>query len=201
MINRSISFVVEGHGEVSALPVLARRIFEELNPAIYVDVRNPIRSKKGTLVSNDAELERALRLAKQKADEFSDNGSVLVLVDADDDCPVQLASQLLGRARHVLASESIHVVVACSEFESWFLAGAESLCGVRGLPSELSSPDNPEGIRGAKEWLSRKMEGRGKYRPTIDQAPLAAKLDIVTAQARSRSFRKLYEELEKVIFR
>jgi hypothetical protein len=92
----------------------------------------------------------------------------------------------------------VSVVVAHHEFESWFLAGVESLRGKHGLAADLTAPENPEEIRGAKEWLSRHMPRNRPYSPTLHQAPLAAALDLNQAQ-RARSFRKLRGALHRFL--
>ena len=57
-------------------------------------------------------------------------------------------------------------------------------------------PDNPESVRGAKEWLTQRM-GR-PYRPTLDQEPFARVLDIELARA-APSFDKFYRELSRLL--
>ena len=129
-----------------------------------------------------------LLLAAAKA---GDTGWILVLLDADDDCPVTLALDIATRAREVLPNRPISVVCANREFEAWFLASAESLDGRRSLKVALREvPADPDAIRGAKEWLSRRMTA-GRYRETTDQPAFAAIMDLEAARSRSRSFRKL----------
>jgi len=79
-----------------------------------------------------------------------------------------------------------------------FLAAAASLRGKRGLKSDLEPPPNPEGIRGAKEWLSTRMVGK-TYGETTDQAPLTQLFDIPQALASARSFRTCYKEIESLL--
>ena len=76
------------------------------------------------------------------------------------------------------------------EFESWFLAGAESLRGRHGLANDLVPPQDPESIRGAKEWLSDRMESSRKYTEVLDQPALAALVDLEMARRKNqKSFR------------
>jgi hypothetical protein len=60
-------------------------------------------------------------------------GGVLVLIDADDDCPAHLGPALLARAREARSDVPVSVVLANREFEAWFLAAAPSLAGNCGL--------------------------------------------------------------------
>lgn len=81
---------------------------------------------------------------------------------------------------------------------AWFLAAAESLSGCRGLPNPLAPPEDPESIRGAKEWLDRQMRPHG-YEPTIDQAAFAARFDLAKARVCSPSFDKFCREVERLL--
>ncbi|HSH61249.1 MAG TPA: DUF4276 family protein [Acidimicrobiales bacterium] len=149
-----VSCIVEGQGESGALPVLVRRIAEEVTPGTRVDVPRPIRVPKNRLVKA-GQLEREIENAARKVD---DRGGVLLLIDADDDCPASVGPELLHRARQTRDDKLIGVVLAKREFEAWFLAGAPSLGGRRGLRADIEAPSDPEAIRGAKEWLKAHQE-------------------------------------------
>ena len=143
-----------------AVPVLLRRIAERVAPDTPVEIPRPIRVKRNRIVRAQ-ELERAVGLAARLA---GPDGSILILIDADDDCPANLAPDLLRRAEHSRSDRSISVVVARSEYESWFLAAASSLAGYRGIDERVSPPADPESIRGAKEWLRERMPRGQRYR-------------------------------------
>src|SRR5829696_10503129 len=66
-------------------------------------------------------------------------GGVLVLLDSDDDLPCVPGPKLLARTRQARSDEPLGVVVARSEFESWFLAAAPSLAGSRRAPARRPS--------------------------------------------------------------
>jgi hypothetical protein len=57
----------------------------------------------------------------------------LVLLDADDDCPKDLADKLKDRCHANHADVAISIVIAKKEYEAWFLAAARSLAGQHGL--------------------------------------------------------------------
>ena len=158
----NIGCVVEGKGEVKALPILIRRIAAMHCPEIFPVVSTPIRFSRNK-VSKPGELEYAVGIAVKS---ISRQGAILILLDSDDDCPAQLAPTLLARILPVFRNIPIAVVFAKHEFESWFLAAAESLRGKRGLRTDINSPDNPETIRGAKEWLRRRMQSGKTYSVT-----------------------------------
>jgi hypothetical protein len=153
--------VVEGHGEVIALPVLLRRlVIERISPGSPPpNVPNPHRIPKGSLKAG--QLEKAVAAAGNRV---LGAGGILVLVDADDDCPGTEGPEWLARARKARSDKPIAVVFAKREFEAWFLAGASSLAGKRGLSTDLTAPPAPEEVRGAKEWLTDRMEGSRAYK-------------------------------------
>ena len=188
--------IVEGHGEVEAVPELLRRIGGALDPPVFPNVLSPLRVPRSTLL-RQGELERRVKLAANKVGE---DGRILIIIDADDDCPAILGPKLLQRAQGARPDRQISVVLAKSEFESWFLAGASGLAGRRGLAPELTPPSDPEATRDAKGWLKARMENR-THKETRDQAAMASKFDMAEARQPgtphySDSFDKLWRELE-----
>jgi Domain of unknown function (DUF4276) len=188
-----IGCVVEGHGEVESVPALIRRIAQQLDPGLVIVIPHPVRVTKSKLLK-PTELERAVELAALNAGK---NGGVLILLDSDDDCPAQLGPELLRRIRSARPDMPSTVVLAKREFESWFLASAESLRGHRGLRKDLKSPEQPEEIPGAKEWLCNHILG-GAYASTVDQASLTHALDFTLAR-RAPSFDKCYREISLLL--
>lgn len=186
--------IVEGHGEVQAVPALIRRIATEIGRGFDVRVERPIRQPRNKLARPD-EIERAVDLAARRAGQ---DGAVLVLIDSDGEPPCTLGPTLLQRAQAVRPAMPIGLVLAHQEYEAWFLASAESLRGVHGLPSTLEPPVDPEGIRGAKEWLIRHMPKGVTYSETQDQAAFTARFDLSLAR-RAGSFDKCYREIAKLL--
>jgi hypothetical protein len=182
--------VVEGHGEVTAVPLLIRRIVAAYAPEAYAEVGRPIRIKRNALVQPDG-IENAIELAARQTG--AEDG-ILVLIDADKDCPVELATDLLVRAQRQRPDRSIRVVVAKCEFEAWFLASARSLAGQRAFPQDLAPPPDPEAVRDAKGWLSDRTPHGRSYKPTVDQAALAQIFDLDLARG-ARSFRKFIKDV------
>ena len=195
----SIIPIVEGHGEQEAVPTLIRRIGLSLSPPIYPNVLPPIRRSRPKLVRQD-ELERTVKLAANKV---GTNGRILIIIDADDDCPATLGPQLLARAQSARPDRQISVVLAKSEFESWFLAGASGLAGQRGLSSTLNPPDDPESKRDAKGWLTANMTNQ-TYKETTHQAAFADCFDMHQALQLgtphfSDSFHKFWRECHALL--
>lgn len=184
MIN--VISIVEGDGEVAAVPVLLRRIHQWLTPQIPVNVWKPIRVRRDQFLRRDDVFRKQLLLASAMCQV---PGWILIILDADDDCPQVLAADIHARAKLVLPEREISVVLANREYEAWFIAAAQSLAGKRGfvLPDVLPEAEN---IRGAKQWMSKQIQS-GAYHPMIDQPAFSAQVDLSAAHENSRSFRKL----------
>jgi hypothetical protein len=181
----AIQPIVEGHGEISAVPELLRRLQAE-GRASGFKINRPIRRKRHELVERDA-LQRSIRLALLQPDV----GAVLVIFDADNDCPKELAPRLDAWAKEIGSPLPVAIVMAMREFEAWFLAALGSLKGKARVLTTADPPTDPEGIRGAKEALEDRMAPGAGYSPSTDQVALTAQMDLALAHRRSRSFRHL----------
>jgi hypothetical protein len=189
-----IASLVEGDGEIEGLPVLLRRVVREINPYIIPVVPRAFRHPAGS-IQRLGGLERALSAVAERYP----GHSIVVVMDCDDDCPKELGPKMAWRAKRARPDLYISFILAHREYESWFLAAAESLAGKRNLDLDLAAPENPENIRDAKGWLSQHVRGTGRYSPTQDQAALSQLLDLELARTRSRSFRKFWKEIEAIV--
>jgi len=187
--------VVEGHGEVESVRLLIERIVHELIGRGTVEVLQPIRRRRGNLVKQQ-EIERAVEFAARKLGTSGEeaNDLILVLLDADDDCPAELAPLLVEWASAARRDRDTVCVLAKREFETWFVAAAASLGERLDLPDAL--PDDPEHTGQGKAWIQRPFSGV-QYSPSIDQPGLTARMDLALCRARSPSFDKLCREIEK----
>lgn len=176
--------VVEGHGEVTAIPVLLRRILEQ-HDRFGITVERPIRVKRTEMVRNGevegGRFNRYLQLASSRAV----SGAVLVVMDADDDLPCQLGPAMLQECQTLLPHSRIGVVFANRCYEAWFLAGAA------GFGAEFKG--DPDGHRSPVNWVKEHLQLN--YSKTIDQERLSARLDIAEAVRTSASFGKLVREV------
>jgi Domain of unknown function (DUF4276) len=177
--------IVEGQGEEAAVPLLLRRLRDEAK-AWGLEVGRPHRRRRTQLVKKDY-LQAAVRVAALREDCVG----ILVIFDADDDCPKELAPTLEQWARGAAGGKACAVVMANREYEAWFLASIEALRGRAAIRPDATSHPNPEAPRDAKGELERRMSGEASYSPTVDQAALTAHLDMESAYRRCRSFRKL----------
>lgn len=192
-----LAAIVEGHGDAQAVPKLVHRIAKEVTPTATVIIR-PVLRVPASRLRKDGELERQVERA---AREMGTNGGILILVDCDWDggCPAREGPALLERARLARADVQTSVVLAKKEFETWFIAAAESLQGICGLAQDLAVDPSPENIRGAKEWLSRHMPQNRRYVETTDQATLTRVFDLQAARRAAESFDKCYRDIVRLL--
>ena len=194
MVMTTIVPIVEGHGEVKAIRTLITRAAEEESPGIYVNVSRPIRTKRNLLVK-PGELEKLVRLAASKG---GSDGSILVLLDADDDCPAELGPQLLARAQHERGDRKIAVVLAKVEYEAWFVAAAPSLVGSGGLRPNVTVPADVEALGNPKGWIRERMQAQ-RYRETTHQPALTRRFDLAMARAAAPSFDKMCRSIAELL--
>lgn len=188
-----IASIVEGDGEVRALPLLLRRLRDELMPGDrFAEPLPPIRVHRDRFLNREDEFRKQLLLAAAKSGE---QGWILVVLDADDDCPAALAAALYERARQYVSHRRLSVVMANREYEAWFIAAAQSLEGHRGFRCPDGDIVDAETPRDAKGWVRQHMQG-GTYSEVLDQPAFTAKFDLRQALHNSRSFRKLCKEWE-----
>lgn len=209
----------EGQGDVQALPVLVRRLVEA-GPApapLFVDSQ-VIRDLPGRLVhwdrqrgqANYEEWLKRVRLASRRRD----TAGVLAVYDGDLRhfpagsgrifCAGGVAAGMAQAARAAGAGEwfSLAVVFACVEFETWLVAGVESLAGKRladgrvPVPAGVCFPGGDVEAHG-KRWLEAHCPG---YRPVRDQQALTELLDPQRVRERNlRSFRRLEHALAQLL--
>lgn len=194
MPRNKVYAIVEGHGEADApgkehppaAVALITQLLQELQYWTLFPQSKPIwRMRSCGDFFAQGKLENAIRYHKG----FSDCAAVLVLLDLDDGCPAEKGPELAARIRAMEELPfSVAVVCAKCEYEAWFLASLESI-------QRQNYLDDPEAIRGAKEWLGREFG----YREVRDQSRYTQQLDVTLARQRSRSFRRLCHACEELI--
>lgn len=198
MTRLRVAPIVEGHGEYECIRILIDRVWRELLGGVYVDVLRPIRQSRYRLIKQE-EVHRAVTLALNKLADVRGAGEpelVLILLDADKDLACELGPQLLEYAKQVHPSADVSCVVAAVEYETWFVAAAESLREYLDLPPDAVVPENPEELRMGKGWIERRFKGT-KYSETQDQPRMTARMDLALCRRRSPSFDKLCREFER----
>jgi Domain of unknown function (DUF4276) len=192
---RTIVPIVEGDGEVQAFPVLLRRIAAARPQGSGFQVAKAIRVRRDRFINRPDEMRRMMLLAAAKA---GPQGRVIVLLDADDDCPADLGARLQSEVSALVSHISSAVVLANREYEAWFIAAAASIDGVRGFSSVGVDIERCELTRNAKGAMGRHMPG-GHYSPISDQAAFSERLDLDQARTHSRSFRKLLSSVDALL--
>ncbi len=170
--------IVEGHGEVEAVPVLLRRIWNDLLGGEFVEVFHPVRQPRSKLLPRAShnsknlldtnEITRAVRFAVKKLQAGSGPSTVnliLLLLDANSDCPKQLVPKLVSAVQASAGSCDTAVVLAKVEYETWFVAAAESLR--EHLKIDHPLPELPEEQRCGKGWIEARFFN-GRYSETIE---------------------------------
>jgi len=196
MSRLTVAAIVEGHGEQrSAIRTIVTRVWTELLGGEYVNVLHPIRQPRSRLIRQDGLL-KAIDLADERLRERAsgDPSLILVLFDADEDLPCVLAPALLAVAQQNRAHLDVAIVLANTEFETWFAAAAKSLTKFFDLTMTAPAAD-PETAGQRKGAVKRWMHGA--YAETIDQVRLTQAMDLKLCRSRSKSFDKLCRELEK----
>ena len=177
--------IVEGHGEVEAVPVLLRRLLSEAQ-CHAIGVGRPIRRTQSQLRSKQG-IQAGTRLALLQPE----CAAIVILFDGEDDCPKELAAQVRAWATEAAGATPCDVVVAYREYETWFLAAIESLRGHYGIAKDAAAPADPELKRDAKGALEAFMPPNRAYSETGDQPAMSQTFDMGLAHRRNRSFRKL----------
>jgi hypothetical protein len=210
----------EGPGDVSALPVLARKLLQgkDRNQLLFVDretirTRNPLGLVLWDKQKNQADYREWIRYV-QVAARRPNLGGVLAVFDGDArtfpaGSPSPFCAAVAATSMAVAAAEtgagsifSLAVVFACVEYETWIIAGAESLAGKSfkdgrpALPPGVKVPAGDAESHG-KRLLEEHCPG---YRPTRDQSPLTELLDLSVVRAKKlRSFARLEHAIDQLL--
>ncbi len=198
--------IVEGHGEVRAVPILTYRwlshhglIGEFIVPDLAINAKGAGRLKAKHDPVAHRGIEHYVRQALRARPD-----AILAILDADDEClkrsaQNKLGPELLARARAAAGDVPVGIVVANREFEAWFLADLASLRRSGKIPEgpEAEAAKDPEARAGCKAAMGRLLGER--YEPTVHQPELARALSFSKeARALSPSYDKLARELERL---
>ncbi len=158
----TIISVVEGDGDVAALPGLLGRILLEMynrSDVLVAQGKTMVVNAKGR-----STLENRLEKFIQYAQYRSECDAILVLLDTDGDCPVSLAQGLLRRCEKLGLTCPIEIVCAHRCYESWFLASLDAIKGQCGIRGTAVLPQDAEDIQNPKQWLTDQMPTGRAYK-------------------------------------
>lgn len=190
--------IVEGDGEVKAVPHLLRRVLGEHCRRYDVRIQRPINSHGGGGIRKD--IKQFLKYAKK----YPECDAVLVLLDSDGDCPRSLAADLARSATEFNMDVPVAIVCAHHMYEAWFVASLDSPSGEKircklALSEDAEYEGDVESIRSPKRWIEVRMTRNKSYKETVDQAGLSDFIDIEHTRRRSRSFRRFCHAVEELV--
>lgn len=182
--------VVEGAGDVEAMPILLRRLLIERHRIYDVEVLRPYRY--GELARMSKNFDRNIRAVAKE------NAPILWTADCDDDCPVDWVSHF---EQNLPAGFPVPIRFALfvREFESMFLAEHQCLITRLALDPRTPRLGNPETHRDAKGEITRMMPAGAAYKEMVNQPSLTAAMDLSVAIGSSRSLRHLESALLSLV--
>jgi hypothetical protein len=188
MFVRRPVILVEGDGDVQAVPSLIRKLAEASGMHDLIPCPSPIKCGEIPNLRREGQLERFVQYACNR----SDGDSVILVVDCDDDCPVSTSVEFTARVRSIAEryAKKIGLAFMHKEFETIFLFSLLELSikypdhGWR-LNNDDSIKDWTT-VRGAKGELNRRMKNYS-YKETRDQVKFVSAIDIdkLTTDCRS----------------
>ncbi len=177
-----VALIVEGPGDHGAAPRLVRSYLHSRNE--FRDILGDPLSAKGLgNLTVAGGIEKFVNIATARPGCVA----VVVIVDSDQQCPVEVGVAL--KTRIEWSRVPVEVCVADRDFEDWLYASVESF-GIEG------SPVYHESHRGATELGSLL---HGGYKKTVDQPRLASKVDPNLARGRSASLDRLFRKIDSAI--
>ncbi len=201
-----IAPIVEGHTEVGCVAGLLGRVWTELlGYSEPLHVLQPSRGNRDALIdllssSLAVKVNEAFaNLTKRVRRDPAGRGLLLLLLDAENDCPKDMAPRLLEAARKARSDASIACVLAKKMLENWIVAGASTLAGVNGLPDPLP-PRSQFEDRSGVVWIVKQLQAQDRartYKKTVDAKVFVQSLHLAECRQNSPSFDKLCRELER----
>lgn len=198
--------IVEGETEADCIHGLVERVWREMLERTDCPIFLPaFRSKRDQILAPDGivlgrTIEKAfLKLQQRRRNDPESRSMVLVMIDAEDDCPATLSPWILSIAKSARSDANVVCVMPKRSIENWIVAGANSLSGMNGLPTNLSSSENVEECSGVA-WVQRQLKSRNQsrgYKKTQDAKIFFQSIDLADCHKNSRSFQKLCSELKK----
>lgn len=181
-----LGLVVEGRGELQAVPLLLRRRLSERG--VYRDLIGrpvPCNGRENALKPKGLEGKVAVAAVRPGC------RCVLVLLDGEGDPVCELGPELLRRSREAAAGKEVAVCLADGKYEDWLVASAESL----DLPGLTYLPEQ-DSVRVLKEALHPSKYVKPSWQPRLSQ-----NLDFEMASGRNRSLARFLAKFDLLIDR
>ena len=180
-----LGLVVEGRGEVEAVPLLIRRWLQEERNDFRDLLGKPVscNGRDRALMPNGVEGKVATAAARPGC------AAVLVVLDSEGDAVCPLGPNLLNRATAGAMGKPVELNLADSKYESWLVASAETM-DLSGLA--FSTDQDP--TRLLKDALQPTKYVKPRWQPR-----LTARMDFSRALGRSSSLSRLMRIVDSLI--
>lgn len=190
----SLLLIVEGQGDEKAAPILVRKILEQHG---RYDITLQPTQRRGEYPAVAKNFKNFFLAA------IKERAPILWIMDFDAkgyDCPYREAANLAGLAALLRPGWPIAFAFLVKEFETLFLHDEAATRSVfTDIPKQVVFPEQPERIRGAKEWLSEKRPKGMAYKESVHQQKIAAHLNIDLLRQKSADFAHLERALLRLI--
>ena len=191
---RPLLTIVEGDGDMLAVPELVRRVLHS-HEIFDVNILRP--HQRGDLPKVKANFDRFFRAA------MLENAPILCVLDFDcafcDSAPREREA-LVSLARNIRPDQKFDACFMVKEYESLFLCDEATTRRVFGdIDPDRSFPADFEAMRDAKGWLSNARPKGFSYKPVTHQKKLTAQLDLAYLKDHSPSFRAFESALMALI--
>lgn len=141
---------------------------------------------------NRDKLAREIEIAAKKLEDRETDG-ILILLDSDEQDPLEWEPKLRTCAHEIRSDIAIGVGMACRQYENWFLGALSSLRPGAAVPEE------PEAVQNAKAFLREHvLEGR-KYVQRLHQALYTKQMDLELARRNCPSLERLWQEVRGLV--
>jgi Domain of unknown function (DUF4276) len=189
----SITLIVEGYGDMQAVPTLARRVLAEhgiFNCKFNLNRRGDLPKVKS-------------KFAKFYPAAINDNAPVFCVLDFDCDfCNDVLTEEKTFKemAHRIRPDWLFEACFFVKEFETLFLCDFVSTKKVlRNISKSWKPTKNAEIYRDAKGELSRAMSIGKSYNTTSQQDSITAQLDLSYLRLHSPSFQRFEQALLRLV--
>lgn len=183
-----LGLVVEGDGEVAALPILIRRHLHENREIYDIKVARPKNSKGRGNLDAPGGVERYTQHAALP----NDVCGVLVLCDSDDDMVCEFGPTMHERAASAVPTKPVIATLAVGEFENWIVASSETVGGE-------ALPDDTDYENLSAEAVIRGWRSPRSYVKPLHQPGYAQSLDFDLVSDRCPSFARLLRCVDELI--
>jgi hypothetical protein len=175
--------IVEGQADVKAVPRLIEKVLKTHQRYGIKVLPAQRRGEYPTVARSFGNYFRAA---------LKENAAILWVMDFDSDeclCPFEQARSLLSQAEQLRPDWPLKVAFMVKEYETLFLADEQATRSVLPrLDARAAFPQDPESIRGAKQWLSKRLPLGQAYKEMVHQDKITAALDLERLRTYSPSF-------------